>query len=418
MKITKIAATFLASALLGALSMGSAFAYESCHKSKWGAGDQLGALNNITKDNILAATKLIKQGKKMAMAIETNSKTPAFPPRTYSMTIVKPGQENGQTLGNTKLSYHDDILQSWVGIGTQLDGLGHIGIDNTYYNCTPGIEVTGVSGLKKFGMETFPGVATRAVLLDMTALMGKDIIPEGTPFNQPEIEAALKRQGNMKINKGDVVIFYTGWHKLLGVDDKRNGAAHPGLGVQGARYLANLGVAMVGSDTWGLEVVPFEKEGQVFHVHQILLAEFGVFILENVVAQQAIKDGVFEGMITVGPHRTTGSVQAIVNPIFVYVEHLAFFLKRHNFQAPSVGTYHSNTQVSQVASALNAQARVGCTVALVIHAQQFVPAGIENHHIAFVDLHIALALQSSLDFRLVERCALRNDVFAHECCHV
>jgi len=194
MKITKIAATFLASALLGALSMGSAFAYESCHKSKWGAGDQLGALNNITKDNILAATKLIKQGKKMAMAIETNSKTPAFPPRTYSMTIVKPGQENGQTLGNTKLSYHDDILQSWVGIGTQLDGLGHIGIDNTYYNCTPGIEVTGVSGLKKFGMETFPGVATRAVLLDMTALMGKDIIPEGTPFNQPEIEAALKRQ--------------------------------------------------------------------------------------------------------------------------------------------------------------------------------------------------------------------------------
>ena len=75
---------------------------------------------------------------------------------------------------------------------------------------------------------------------------------------------------------------------------------------------------MVGSDTWGLEVVPFENQGQVFHVHQILLAENGIFILENVVAQQAINDGVYEGMITVGPHRTTGAVQAIVNPIFVY----------------------------------------------------------------------------------------------------
>jgi len=64
MKIKKIAAAFLASALLGSLSIGSAFAYESCHKSKWGPNDQLGALNNITKDNILAATKLIKQGKK------------------------------------------------------------------------------------------------------------------------------------------------------------------------------------------------------------------------------------------------------------------------------------------------------------------------------------------------------------------
>ena len=319
MKIKKIAAVFFASAVLGTLSMGSALAYEKCHKSKWGPNDQIGALNNITKDNVLAASKLIKQGKTMRMGIETSSKTPAFPPRSYSITIVRPGQDyEGQSLGNTKTNYHDDILNTWVGIGTQLDGLGHIGIDNTYYNCTPGSEITGISGLKKFGIETVPAVATRAVLLDMTALMGKDIIPEGVAFNQPEIEAALKKQGNMKINKGDIVIFYTGWHKLLGVDDKRNGAAHPGLGVQGARYLANLGVAMIGSDTWGLEVIPFENAGQVFHVHQILLAEFGVFILENAVAEQAIKDKVYEGMITVAPHRTTGSVQAIVSPTFMY----------------------------------------------------------------------------------------------------
>jgi hypothetical protein len=319
MTFKKIAAAFLTTAMLGTLSMGSAFAYEKCHKSKWGANDQIGALNNITKDNVLAASKLIKQGKTMRMGIETSSKTPAFPPRSYSITIVRPGQDyEGQSLGNTKTNYHDDILNTWVGIGTQLDGLGHIGIDNTYYNCTPGSEITGISGLKKFGIETVPAVATRAVLLDMTALMGKDIIPEGVAFNQPEIEAALKKQGNMKINKGDIVIFYTGWHKLLGVDDKRNGAAHPGLGVQGARYLANLGVAMIGSDTWGLEVIPFENAGQVFHVHQILLAEFGVFILENAVAEQAIKDKVYEGMITVAPHRTTGSVQAIVSPTFMY----------------------------------------------------------------------------------------------------
>jgi hypothetical protein len=49
-----------------------------------------------------------------------------------------------------------------------------------------------------------------------------------------------------------------------------------------------------------------------------LLAEFGVFILENVVAEQAIKDKVYEGMITVAPHRTTGTVQAIVNPTSIY----------------------------------------------------------------------------------------------------
>ena len=193
MNFKRFAIPFLAGACLLTAFTGKAWAYEKCHKSKWGPNDQIGALNNITQDNIMAAAKLIKKGKSMRMGIETNAKTPAFAPRTYSVTIVRPGQDYaGQTLGNTKTNYHDDILNTWVGIGTQLDGLGHIGIDNTYFNCTPGTEVTGLTGLKKFGIETVPAVATRAVLLDMTALMGKDIIPEGTAFNQPEAPGPVR----------------------------------------------------------------------------------------------------------------------------------------------------------------------------------------------------------------------------------
>jgi hypothetical protein len=67
MTFKKIAAAFLTTAMLGTLSMGSAFAYEKCHKSKWGPNDQIGALNNITKDNVLAASKLIKQGKTIGL---------------------------------------------------------------------------------------------------------------------------------------------------------------------------------------------------------------------------------------------------------------------------------------------------------------------------------------------------------------
>lgn len=60
------------------------------------------------------------------------------------------------------------------------------------------------------------------------------------------------------------------------------------LGVDGARYLASLGVAMVGADTWGVEAVPFEK------VHQA-----------------------WEFLFTLGPSRITGAVQAIINPIVI-----------------------------------------------------------------------------------------------------
>ncbi|MCS7100976.1 MAG: cyclase family protein [Burkholderiaceae bacterium] len=291
---------------------------ETCYRSKWGPNDQIGALNHITRENVLAAAKLVKRGKAIRMGIETNSRTPAFPPRTFSLTVLTPGQEDGRSIGETKTNYNDDIIMGWVGIGSQLDGLGHVGIDNVYYNCTRARDFVQPGGLTKFGIETVPAIATRAVILDMVGLFGKDPVPEGTAFNRKEIDAALKRQGNMKINKGDVVIFYTGWTKLIGKDDKRYGSVEPGLGVDGARYLAELGVAMVGADTWGLEVLPFEDPKKIFHVHQILLAQHGIMILENVVAEEAVKDGVYEGLFTLGPPRITGAVQAIINPILVY----------------------------------------------------------------------------------------------------
>jgi kynurenine formamidase len=308
----------VAAAVAGAAGSAWSQAYESCYRSRYGADDQIGALNTLTAQKTLEATRLVKQGKAMRMGIETNSKTPAFPPRTFSITILTPGQEYGRTLGETKTNYHDDIIAGWVGIGTQLDGLGHIGIDGTYYNCTKGADVIATGGLKKFGIETVPAIATRGVILDMVGLTGKDPVPEGTAFNRREIDAALARQGNMKIGSGDVVIFRTGWTKLIGKEDQRYGSVEPGLGVEGARYLASLGVAMVGADNWGLEVLPFEKATQIFHVHQILLAQHGIFILENVVSDQAVRDGVYEGLFTLGPSRLTGAVQAIINPIFLY----------------------------------------------------------------------------------------------------
>ncbi len=291
---------------------------EPCVKSKFGPTDQVGALNNLSAARTLEASKLVKRGKAMRMGIETNSKTPAFPPRTFSVTVLQPGQEYGGSLGETKTNYNDDIIMGWVGIGSQLDGLGHIGIDGTYYNCNKGSEFVSAGGLKKLGIETVPAIATRGVILDMVGLTGKDPVPEGTAFNKKEIDAALARQGNMKIGVGDVVIFRTGWTQLIGKDDKRYGSVEPGLGVEGAKYLASLGVVAVGSDTWGLEVLPFENPKQVFHVHQILLTQNGIFILENVVSDEAVKDGVYEGLFTLGPSRITGAVQAIINPIFLY----------------------------------------------------------------------------------------------------
>jgi kynurenine formamidase len=285
--------------------------------SKFGPNDEAGNVNHITPAKTLAATKLVTRGKAYRLGIETNKDTPAYPPRTFSITIVQPGQTAGSTIGPTKTSYNDDIINGWVGIGSQLDGLGHIGVDNLYFNCNKAAEFAMTDGLKKLGIEKVPAVATRGVLLDMAGYFKTDIVKEGTAFNRAEIEGAMKRQGVKSIEKGDVVLFYTGWTKLIGKDNKRYGAGEPGVGVEGAKYLASLEVAMVGADTWAVEAIPFEKNAGVFEVHQIFLPLNGIYILENMDTEEMVKDQAWEFLFTLGPSRITGAVQAIINPIAI-----------------------------------------------------------------------------------------------------
>jgi kynurenine formamidase len=230
---------------------------------------------------------------------------------------VQPGQQGGATLGPTKTSYNDDIIAGWVGIGSQLDGLGHIGIDNVYYNCNKAQDFAQAGGLTKLGIENVPPFATRGILLDMAGYFNTDIVKEGTAFNRAEIEGAMKRQGIASIDRGDVVLFYTGWLKLIGKDNKRYGSVEPGVGVGGAKYLAERGVAAVGADTWGVEVIPFEPNQGVFEVHQIFLPMNGIYILENMNTEEMVKDKAWEFLFTLGPSRITGAVQAIINPVAI-----------------------------------------------------------------------------------------------------
>ncbi len=246
-------------ALLVAAPLAAPAVGQDWTKSKWGPDDEIGAANYIKPELVVKAAQLVKTGKTYALGIETNSKTPAYPPRGFKITIVQPGQAGIPGLGPSKTTYNDDIIDGWVGVGSQIDGLGHIGVEHVYYNGHKLADFADASGLKKLGAEKIPPIVARGVLLDMAAHFGTDIVKEGTAFNTKEIEEVAKKQG-VEIRQGDVVLFHTGWVGLIGKDDKRYNAGEPGLGVDGAKYLVGKGVVAVGADTWGLEVLPFEIE--------------------------------------------------------------------------------------------------------------------------------------------------------------
>src|SRR5829696_8617976 len=242
-------------ALLGAVGTASA---QDWTKSKWGPNDEIGAANYMKPDLVVKAAQLVKLGKTYALGIETNSKTPAYPPRGFKITIVQPGQAGIPGLGPSKTTYNDDIIDGWVGIGSQIDGLGHIGVEHVYYNGNKLADFADPTGLKKLGIEKVPPIVARGVLLDMAAHYNTDVVKEGTAFNTKEIEEVAKKQG-VEIRQGDVVIFHTGWLSLIGKDNKRFNSGEPGLGVDGAKYLVGKGIVAAGADSWGLEVIPFES---------------------------------------------------------------------------------------------------------------------------------------------------------------
>lgn len=280
----------------------------------WGPEDEIGAANRITQESVIQATKLVKQGKTYRLGIIVDSSTPAFPPRIVSYTATQPFGITG--IGSNQATFTDDILYAWLGTGSQIDGLGHAGIGPLLYNGFNRSEVVMTTGLTRLGLEKLPPLVSRGVILNMAAYFGKDIVDEGTPYTRRDIRRAAMQQG-VEIRKGDVVLFYSGWLNLIDGDNpdlRRFISVEPGLGLSGARYLAEVGVLAVGADTWGVEVVPFEDATQFFKGHQILSTKNGIYTLENIDTRELVRDKVQEFMFVLGVTRIRGTSQMMINP--------------------------------------------------------------------------------------------------------
>lgn len=317
--MTGISGRATAALALAATFLAAGAGAQDWTKSKWGPEDEIGAANLITPESVVEAAKLVKTGKTYPLGIVVDSSTPAFAPRSLSVTVLQPNQIATSGLGPTKTTYNDDIFMGWLGIGSQIDGLGHIGVDHVYYNGHRDSDFAKASGLEKLGVEKIPPIVARGVLLDMTEHFGEPILKEGTAYTKEAIIAQAARQG-VEIRRGDVVLFHSGWLNLLdgpNPDPARYVSVEPGLGASGAEYLAEIGVVAVGADTWGLEAVPFEPGEGVFGVHQTLLPKNGIYILENMDTRALARDKAWEFMFTLGFGRLKGAVQQIVNPIAI-----------------------------------------------------------------------------------------------------
>src|SRR5262245_18453570 len=162
----------LAIAVLAALGLASAAgAQTDCTKlvppSPWGPNDQTGATNRVTAAVTKAAAAEIQSGKVVTMTYPLVDGIPLFGSRFTKTILTATGLAPGAALGENQLTYMEDTWLSQSHVGTHLDGMGHIGRQDCYYNQNAMGKFINQNYMTKLGLEHLKSFATRGVVVDI-----------------------------------------------------------------------------------------------------------------------------------------------------------------------------------------------------------------------------------------------------------
>ena len=171
---------------------------------KWGPNDEIGTLNFTTAEDIVAATRLVKKGKVISLALNfdhlgpqgAKSKYPAMGRINPVHTMLRTGTDAySGVLDKRGIRAADDMVVMPLQCGTQWDGLGHVFYENNMWNGYDCREVTS-AGAQKCGIEkTKAKMVGRGVLLDVARFKGVDSLDDGYGITCQDLDETAKKQG-------------------------------------------------------------------------------------------------------------------------------------------------------------------------------------------------------------------------------
>ena len=284
--------------------------------NQWGAEDERGALNYIGPDEVRRATALVRSGEVLRLAQLLSSKTPVPAHRCGLQHFM--GRDGGDYAAGAGrpggFQFAEDSVMMPLHIGTHVDALCHAWYDDQLYNGYLGNTIRSTTGAARLGVEKMPPIVTRGVLLDLVRLKGR-VLADGESIGIADLQAAAAAAGVLP-GRGDAVLLRTGWLEAQKGVKKVDFNAEPGIDTDAAQWLAECCVAMVGADNFAIEVLPF-PEGKVFPVHQVLIRDFGVPLLEGLMLDPLVASGRHEFLFIASPLPIVGATGSPLAPVVV-----------------------------------------------------------------------------------------------------
>lgn len=283
---------------------------------RWGLTDERGAVNTIGSHEVLRAVSLVRSGRVVPLGQPLSKRTPVQLHRPPLMHFMN--RDGGDYAAGAErrggFQFAEDTLVLSTHIGTHIDALCHSWYDDTLYNGFPSTGIRSNTGAAHCGIEHCPPIVTRGLLLDIVKHRGAPL-EKGACISADELAACAKASG-LDIHEGDAVLIRTGWLETHGGDGKEYFSGEPGIDVEAGVWLATAGVAIIGADNFAVEAIPFPA-GTVAPVHQRLIRDFGIPLVENLALVELAEAGAREFLLILAPLPIVGATGSPLCPIAV-----------------------------------------------------------------------------------------------------
>ena len=201
--------------------------------------------------------------------------------------------------------------------GTHIDAICHQADDLVLHGGVPVKEVQTGKGFTQHGVEEIPPIMAPGVLLDVAASREVESLEPGYGVSANDLEACCEEQ-DVTVEPGSVVLVRTGNEKRYW-DDPEGYLAGPGMATSASYWLAERRVAAVGADNMAWDV-PGERDpetGATLFAHLYLLAQRGVYIIENLKLKELAAAGQHRFLFFCVPLKFVGATGSPVRPLAI-----------------------------------------------------------------------------------------------------
>ena len=283
---------------------------------RWGATDQMGAVNLITPETRRAAAALVHEGFSVSLSRDADRIAAADNSRPFGHKMISSGVDPDPmfAMDSYTISFHGAAL-------THMDAMSHMVYAGKTYNGYSQSEIDG-SGAHQLAVDAYrSGFFGRGILIDIPRLKGVPYLELSTPIYPADLDAWEKQTG-IRVGRGDMVFVRTGrWARRAALGPWDTDKAAAGLHVSCARWFKERDIAVLGSDAHG-EMMPSSVAGVAYPIHQLVLIAMGVPMFDNcdleALSQAAAARKRWEFLLTAAPLVVPLGTGSPLNPIATF----------------------------------------------------------------------------------------------------